>query len=58
MYSDKGEKEKAWYWWFRSYNYDKQRQEAFFELIKRCRETNEFEQGYICLLYTSPSPRD
>lgn len=46
MYSDKGEKEKAWYWWYRSYNFDKQRQEAFFELIKRCRETNEFEQGY------------
>lgn len=46
MYNDRGEEEKAWYWWFRSYSYDDQRQEAFYELIKKCRETNEFKLGY------------
>ena len=46
MYSDRGEDEKAWYWWFRSYEFDRQRQEAFYELIKRCREQNKFQMGY------------
>ena len=46
MYSELGEKEKAWYWYFKSYEFDNSRQEAFFELIKECRATNKFEMGY------------
>jgi glycosyltransferase involved in cell wall biosynthesis len=54
MYDDKGEKEKAWYWWFKSYEYDNQRQEAFFELIKKCRETNQFHQAYTLYKMLKP----
>ena len=45
LYRDLGEKEKSWYWWFKSYEFDNQRQEAFFELIKDCRAANHFKQG-------------
>jgi tetratricopeptide (TPR) repeat protein len=48
MYRELGEKEKAWYWLFKSYEFDNSRQEAFFELIKECRADNQFEKGY-CL---------
>ncbi len=46
MYDELGEKEKAWYYYFKSYEFDDSRQEAFFELIKKCRARNEFKTGY------------
>jgi len=46
MYNELGEKEKAWFYFFKSYEFDNTRQEAFFEIIKECRETNKFETGY------------
>jgi len=47
MYNELGEKEKAWYWFYKSYEFDNGRWEAFFELIKECRATNNFKQGEI-----------
>ena len=46
LYRDMEEKEKSWYWWFKSFEFDNTRQESFFELIKECRATNKFKQGY------------
>jgi hypothetical protein len=46
LYRDMKEKEKSWYWWFKSFEFDNSRQEGFFELIKECRATNKFKQGY------------
>jgi len=46
MYDELKEKEKSWYYFFKSYEFDSSRQEAFFELIKKCRATNKFEMGY------------
>ena len=46
IYRDLDEKEKCWYWWFKSYQFDTTRQEAFFELIKECRSKNKFKTGY------------
>jgi tetratricopeptide (TPR) repeat protein len=55
MYKELGEKEKALYWLFKSYEFDNSRQEAFFELIKECRADNQFEKGYG--LYKMLKPR-
>ena len=46
MYKELGEKEKSWYYYFKSYEFDTSRQECFFELIKECRATNKFQMGY------------
>jgi len=46
MYGELGEKEKSWYWLFKSYEFDNSRQEAFFELIIECRKTNKFEMAH------------
>ena len=46
MYDELDEKEKAWYYYFKSYEFDDSRQEAFFELIKKCREQKKFKTGY------------
>lgn len=45
MYKDMGDNEKAKCWWLRSYEYDTSRKEAIYELIKLCRERNEFKQA-------------
>jgi len=58
LYRDLGEKEKSWYWWFKSYEFDKQRQEAFFELIKECRATNQFKQGEAFFNMLEPLPNN
>ena len=47
LYKELGEEEKSWYWYYRSYQYDSSRWECFFELIKKCREENNFTQGEI-----------
>ena len=54
MYWELKEKEKAWYWFYKSNEYDKGRWEAFFELIKECRATNNFEQGEIYFNMLTP----
>jgi glycosyltransferase involved in cell wall biosynthesis len=54
MYNELGEKEKAWYWLFKSYEYDNTRQEAFFELIAECRVNNNFETGYALYKMLKP----
>ncbi len=46
MYDELGEKEKAWYYYFKSYEFDDSRQEAFFWINKKCRARNEFKTGY------------
>jgi hypothetical protein len=46
LYRNLEEKEKSWYWWFKSFEFDNTRQEGFYELIKECRATNKFKQGY------------
>jgi len=47
LYRDLGEKEKSWYWWYKAWEFDKQRQEAMFELIKECRAKNKFKQAEV-----------
>ena len=47
MYTEMGEIEKAWYWLYKSHEFDNGRWEAYFELIKECRATNQFRQGEI-----------
>jgi|TARA_B110000971_G_scaffold219002_1_gene259080 tetratricopeptide (TPR) repeat protein len=46
IYDELDQKEKAWYYYFKSYEFDDSRQEAFFELIKKCRAQNKFKTGY------------
>ncbi len=47
LYNELGEHEKAWYWYYKSNEFDECRGEALFELIKKCREKNMFKQGEI-----------
>ena len=45
MYYELKEPEKSSYYLYKSYNYDTSRREAFYEIIVKCREENNFKEG-------------
>ncbi|MBN20851.1 MAG: hypothetical protein CL678_06130 [Bdellovibrionaceae bacterium] len=51
QYSQHKEPEKAFYWWFHSYEYDDARFEACFKIIEKARHTYNKSKGKIAIAF-------